>query len=89
MVTDSDPGPSPEHRFPLAERILVLLIALAAFGYFLYRIFRPWEPWPEQTLWARIGEAIFMGIFLFWAVGFVLWPRSFGGGPSQPRDRRR
>jgi hypothetical protein len=81
----NDPAPSPtaERGYPLGERVLVLAVALAAFGYFLFRVFRPWDPWPEETSWPRVGEATCVGLFLLWAVGFVLWPRFFGGRPAR------
>jgi hypothetical protein len=53
----------------------------------LYRVFQPWDPWPEETFWPRVGELIFVGLFLLWAVGFVLWPLFFGDDPGQPQDR--
>src|SRR5262245_33305744 len=77
-----DPNQDVRFRYSLGERILVLLIALAAFAYFLYRVFEPWDPWPEETLWPRIGEAIFVGLFLLWAASFVFWPCISGGQPA-------
>jgi hypothetical protein len=70
------PDPIVERRFPLGERILVLLIALAAFGYSLFRVLYPWEPWLEEAFWPRLGEAVCLGVFLLWAVGLLVgWPR--------------
>ena len=84
-MNSNDSGPKVSRRYPLGERVLVLLIAVAAFGYFFYRVFHPWDPWPDATFWPRVGEATFAGLFLLWAAGFVLSPLIFGGDPGQPQ----
>jgi hypothetical protein len=76
MDTHSRPAPS------LGERILVFLIALAWFGYEMYRLCFPWGPW-EGDRWPRIAEASLVGVFVLWALGYILWPRIVAGEADQ------